>query len=461
MDNFGLLTLIPPVVIIVFALATKRTFEALLLGAVIGFFMTDKWNVLGATLDGFSVTAADNMWMILVFGLLGGFTFLLQRSRGALGFGKILRKFANSEKKTLMIGWVLGIIVFMDDYLNILTVSTSLRETCDKYKSPREMLAYVIDSTGAPVCVLIPLSTWAVFYAGVVGDEAGMAAYGSGMDIYVQSLPFILYGWVAVLVVPLVILGVIPKMFGMKKAYERVAETGRVYSEKSDKYNQGITEFDKLMESEGMDQDGKGGNIWFFVIPLAVVIAVSLVTGDILIGLAAAIIVMLIMYLPTKALSFEGFCEGFASGFASMVPMMFITIGALTVQLSMNGIGLPDFVISAVLPYMNADLFPAITFVVVAALSFITGSNWGIPALTVPILIPLALAGGANPLIVFGAIVSGGTFGSHACFYSDATVLTSQACGIENLEHAFTQFPYAVLSAIIALIGFLVCGFIF
>ena len=323
------------------------------------------------------------------------------------------------------------------------------------------MLAYVIDSTGAPVCVLIPLSTWAVFYAGVVGDEAGMAAYGSGMDIYVQSLPFILYGWVAVLVVPLVILGVIPKMFGMKKAYERVAETGRVYSEKSDKYNQGITEFDKLMESEGMDQDGKGGNIWFFVIPLAVVIAVSLITGDILIGLAAAIIVMLIMYLPTKALSFEGFCEGFASGFASMVPMMFITIGALTVQLSMNGIGLPDFVISAVLPYMNADLFPAITFVVVAALSFITGSNWGIPALTVPILIPLALAGGVNPLIVFGAIVSGGTFGSHACFYSDATVLTSQACGIENLEHAFTQFPYAVLSAIIALIGFLVCGFIF
>ena len=122
----------------------------------------------------------------------------------------------------------------------------------------------------------------------------------------------------------------IPKMFGMKKAYERVAETGRVYSEKSDKYNQGITEFDKLMESEGMDQDGKGGNIWFFVIPLAVVIAVSLVTGDILIGLAAAIIVMLIMYLPTKALSFEGFCEGFASGFASMVPMMFITIGAVS-----------------------------------------------------------------------------------------------------------------------------------
>ncbi|NBI63579.1 sodium:proton antiporter [Clostridiales bacterium] len=461
MDNFGILTLIPPIVIIVFALVTKRTFEALLIGAAIGFFMTAKWGVLGATLDGFSQAGAENMWMILVFGLLGGYTFLLQRSKGAYGFGRFVRKFANSEKKTLIVGWILGIIIFMDDYLNILTVSTSLRETCDRQKTPREMLAYVIDSTGAPVCVLIPLSTWAVFYAGVVGEESGMASYGSGMDIYVQSLPFILYGWVAIIVVPLVILGVIPKLFGMKKAYQRVAETGRVYSEKSDRYNQGITEFDKLMEEKGITEDDKAGNVLYFIIPLAVVIAVSLWKDDVLVGLAAALVVMAVMYIPTKVVPFGEFCEAFASGFASMVPMMFITIGALTVQISMDGIGLPNFVIDAVLPYMNASLFPAITFVVVAGLSFITGSNWGIPALTVPILIPLALAGGANPLIAFGAIVSGGTFGSHACFYSDATVLTSQASGIDNMEHAFTQIPYAILSAIIALIGFVICGFAF
>ena len=128
MDDFGLLTLLPPIVIIVFALATKRTFEALLIGAVIGFFMTNGWGVLGATLDGFSTTAAENIWMIMVFGLLGGYTFLLQRSKGAFGFGKLVRKLANTEKKTLLVGWVLGIIVFMDDYLNILTVSTSLRD---------------------------------------------------------------------------------------------------------------------------------------------------------------------------------------------------------------------------------------------------------------------------------------------------------------------------------------------
>lgn len=457
MDQYGLFTLIPPIVIIAFALITKRTFEALLLGAVIGFFMTDRWNVLGATLDGFCITAADNIWMIMVFGLLGGYTFLLQRSKGSFGFGRMVRKFANTEKKTLFVGWVLSLLIFMDDYLNILTLSASLRETADKHKTPREMLAYVIDSTGAPVCVLVPLSTWAVFYAGVVGSEPGMEAYGTGMDIYISSIPFILYGWTAVLLVPLVTFGVTPLVFGMKKAYQRVRETDRVYSVQSDKYNQGVTEFDKLMQESGAEEEGKVIN---FIVPLLAVIVITIWTSDLLVGLGASLVIMGLMYMSTKVVGFVDFCETFATGFASMVPMMFITIGALTVKMSMDGIGLPSYVINAVLPYMNPTLFPAITFVVVAGLSFVTGSNWGIPALTVPILIPLALQGGVDPIIVFGAIVSGGTFGSHACFYSDATVLTSQACGIENLEHAFTQFPYAMISAVLALVGFLICGFV-
>ncbi|MCE2603789.1 hypothetical protein LH384_32380, partial [Pseudomonas aeruginosa] len=126
--------------------------------------------------------------------------------------------------------------------------------------------------------------------------------------------------------------------------------------------NQGITEFDKLMEEKGITVEDEKGHILFFIIPLAVVIAVTLYTDDLLIGLASALVVMAVMYLPTKAVPFGEFCEAFASGCASMVPMMFITIGALTVKLSMDGIGLPDFVINAVLPYMNGALFPAITF---------------------------------------------------------------------------------------------------
>lgn len=453
--NYGILTLLPPIVVIVFALATRKTFEALLIGAVLGYIIANGTGFFGPFVDGLLGVVADDVWMFVTLGLFGSLVALLHKSRGTFGFANMIQSIASTRKKSLLASWILGILVFMDDYLNILTVSAAMRDVCDRHKTPREMLAYVIDSTGAPVCVLIPISTWAIFYGGVVADQAGMEAYGSGMSIYLQSIPFIFYGWTAIIVVPLVIVGVIPLMFGMKKAYQRVETSGRIYSEISDKYND---------DAEIQKQLGEGeikGNVWNFLVPLIVVVGVTIYTEDMLVGLIVSIVVALIMYLPTKVMTFSQFSENLASGFASMIPMLFILAGAFLIKQSMDGIGLPQYVINGVLPYMNAQLFPAITFVVVAALSFVTGSNWGIPALTVPILIPLALAGGAHPIITFAAIVSGGTFGSHACFYSDATVLTSQSCGIENLEHAFTQIPYAIISAVIAIILFLVSGFVF
>ncbi len=457
--NFGLLTLLPPLVVIVVALKTRKTFEALILGAVIAYMFAYGAGFFSHFLDALQTVVADDIWMFITLGLFGSFVVLLQKSKGTFGFANLVERFSKTRKQSLIVSWILGILIFMDDYLNILTVSAAMRDVTDRQKTPREMLAYVIDSTGAPVCVLIPISTWAVFYGGVIGDQAGMDAFGSGMEIYIQSIPFIFYGWTAIIVVPLVILGIIPNMFGMKKAYERADTTGRVYSAASDKYNVGRDTLNELLEAEV--QGEVSGNIWNFIVPLVLIVAVTIYTGDLLIGLIVAIVAALIMYLPQKIMTFSEFSENLASGFASMIPMLFILAGAFVIKASMDEIGLPQYVINGVLPYMNAQLFPAITFIVVAALSFVTGSNWGIPALTVPILIPLALAGGANPIIVFAAIVSGGTFGSHACFYSDATVLTSQSCGIENLEHAFTQIPFAMISAVIALILFLISGFAF
>lgn len=453
--NYGLLTLLPPILVIVFALYTRKTFEALLLGAIAGYVIAFRGDFFSHFLDGLLMVIADDIWMFVTLGLFGSLVFLLQKSKGTFGFANIIQKLANSRKKTLLASWILGILIFMDDYLNILSISASMRDVSDRQKVPREMLAYVIDSTGAPICVLVPISTWAIFYGGVVGAQAGMEAYGTGMSIYVQSIPYIFYGWTALIVVPLVALGLIPLVGGMKKAYKRVEETGRVYSEASEKYNI------ESAGATGFSSAETKGNMWNFLIPLIVAVAVTIYTEDMLVGLIIAIAVALVLYLSTRAMSFSQFSESLANGFASMIPMLFILAGAFLIKHSMNEIALPQYVINAVLPYMNASLFPAITFIVVSALSFVTGSNWGIPALTVPILIPLALAGGANPIVTFAAIVSGGTFGSHACFYSDATVLTSQSCGIENLEHAFTQFPYAMISAALAVILFLISGFMF
>jgi Na+/H+ antiporter NhaC len=443
--NFGLLTLLPPIVIIVFALITRKTFEALVLGAVIAFIISAKTKFVGATIDAFLSVIADNAWMWMTLGLFGSFVALLSKSKGTLGFGQLVVRFANGPKKSMLTAWILGVIVFMDDYLNILTVSSAMRDVTDKYKQPREMLAYIIDSTGAPICVLIPLSTWAVFFSGVFQDQKELNDFGSGTELYLQGIPFNFYALAAVIIVPLVIIGVIPKMFGMKKAYERVATTGDLYSDRSKKFNE-------ISNGEGILEDNaKKGNVWNFILPMVLIIAITVYTEDLLMGLVFALALQLVLYVASKVISFGNFCELFASGFASMVPMLFICVGALTVKIAMDSIALPAYIINAVLPFMTPELFPAITFVVVAGLSFITGSNWGIPAVTVPIIAPLAVLSGAHVPMTLAAIVGGGTFGSHICFYSDATVLTSQASGIDNLEHAFTQFPYGVLGAILSI----------
>lgn len=452
--DYGLLTLVPPLVVIVMALLTKRTIEPLIVGGVLSFIIVKGIGFIPAYLEALYFTISDNASMLVTMGLFGSLVVLFEKSHGTFGFSKIVEKLANKPEKSLMTTFVLGIIVFMDDALNIMTLTSAMRGVCDRQKIPREMFAYVTASTGAPVCVLLPLSTWAIFFAGIFADQKELQGYGSGMDIYIHTMPFIFYGITALIVVPLAIYGVIPKLGTMKKAYERVAAGGNVYSEQSAYLN---VENEKEMQGAEADHNGKIIN---FIVPMIVMIAVAVVTSQVLYGLIAAILVALVMYLPSKVMSFREFGDAFINGFGSMTPMLFIIVCALTMKMGLDEIGLPAYVINAVLPYMSANLFPAIAFVVVAALAFVTGSNWGIPAITVPILIPLAAATGANELLVLGAIISGGTFGSHACFYSDCTALTSQACKMENLDHALSQLPYAVISAVVAIILFVVFGYV-
>lgn len=451
MDNYGIITLLPPLFVITFALLTRKTFESLILGTILGFIIAYKTAFFTPFMDALYTVLmdGDTVWVILTCGLFGSLIALLEKSKGSFGFSKLMQKHANSPKKSLIASWLLGIIIFVDDYLNVLTIGSSMRSVTDKKKVPREMLAYVIDSTGAPVCVLIPFSTWVIFFAGVFGDQAELSFLGTGTEIYYHSLPYIFYGWTALLVVPLVILGIIPTFGPMKKAYDRVALTGMVYSSASAKYNTG-----------DIEDDSEKGKLINFVLPIAILIFVTFWQGDLLIGVIAGIVTGVVLYLPTKAMTFDDFSNALLRGFADMIPMLAIIVGAFTIKLSMEAINLPNYIINAVLPYMNPSIFPALTFVLVSLLSFITGSNWGIPAVTVPIIAPLAVAAGANPYLTLAAIVSGGTFGSHACFYSDCTVLTSSAARIENLEHAFTQFPFALLSAIVAIILYLIFGFI-
>ena len=195
--QYGVLCLLPPAAMLIFALKTKKSFEALIFGTLIAYLIMYKAAFIGPWCDLLlsEISNADNQYILLLCGLFGGFIFLLREAKGTLGFSNLLSRFCKNERITMMMSVFLGIIIFVDDYLNIMTVGTCMKDVCDKRKVPRQALAYIIDSTGAPVCALIPFSTWVVFYSGVFIQEPDILNMGfsTGMSVYLKVLPYMFY----------------------------------------------------------------------------------------------------------------------------------------------------------------------------------------------------------------------------------------------------------------------------
>ena len=450
--EYGALTLIPIIFIIVTAIVTRKSFESLLAGSVIacmimhgtGFFLPWVDMLMSALSD------PENQWVILVCGLFGSLIALLRESKGTGGFSRVGERLCRSERSALLGTFVMGVVIFVDDYLNMLTVGTCMRAICDRRKVPRESLAYLLDSTGTPICVLLPFSTWTAFYISLFMKEDAIRQMGfsSGLSMYIRTIPFIFYAIVTVILVFLFAMGWVPKLGPMKAAYERVQKTGRTYSEESEKYN---------LESEEPAEDG---NILDFLLPVGFLIAATIVADDILAAVILTLVLCLFLYVPRKRMTFTQWSELLISGFCEMMPTLAILAGAFTVARSCNAMHLPEYVISTVQPYVTPQTYPMIIFLVVSALTFATSSTWGISTIVIPIIIPLAAAVDANMILTMAAILSGSAFGSHACFYSDATVLASAAAKIENMEHAMTQIPYSALGAAVTCVCFLVSGFV-
>lgn len=452
--DYGVITLLPAILVIIAAIKSKRTTEALLLGCVSSYLIIaykSQKNPIPLIVDSFFsvLTDYDTIWLVVVCGLFGSLIAVINAAKGTHAIANFLGKICKTGKSTLFMSWLLGIVIFVDDYMNIMTISACTKKLSDLRKVPREALAYVIDSTGAPVCVLFPFSTWAIFFAGIFYEQQEIVnlGYGSAMGTYIHAIPYMFYAIVAIIIVPLFILGVIPKLGAMKNAYKRVEETGKVYSENSSKMN-------KKVECKS-DQESK---VVDFLFPILTMLVIQLVLEDMFVAIIVAISIAAILYIPRKKVSGGQFCDLWIQGFADTIPALAIIVAALWMRQSSADLNLPNYVIELVKPLVTPQLYPMITFIVVAILGFITGSNWGIPAVCAPIVIPLGAACGADLLIVIAAIVCGGTFCSHACFYSDATVITSASCGIENMEHVYSQMPYTIISMIIACMLFLVAG---
>lgn len=448
--NLGLIAVLITLLIIVGAVVTRRCVEVMIAGSLLAaVFLFGKGFLTGWS-ESLQNMLSENVWVMLVCLLFGGLIGLLTDSKGSFGFSKYISKFCNTQKKTLLTTFIMGILIFVDDYLNVLSIGACMKKISDKQKLPRETLAYLLDSTGAPVCVLLPFSTWAVFYASLFYEQDSVKALGvtSAMAAYVKAIPFLFYPIITLIIVFLFVMGWMPKLGPMKKAYQRVEETGKVYSDASRKYNHDDPE------------EEEDGNIWNFLIPMGVLVAVAVVTGDILNAVILALIVCFVMYVPRKILSVDEFLSSMIRGFGDMLPTLTMLLVTFVLKDISGQMGMTDYIISLAEPFLFAAVFPAMVFILGAVLAFTTGSDWGMSSIITPIVFPLGAALGANPILIMAAVISGGTFGSHACFYADATLLASQSSGIDNMEHALSQIPYVIISSILSVICFVAAGFV-
>ncbi len=453
MEHMGIISVVPALSVIVLAIILRRTFEPLLFGSILGFILLDGLAFFPAWLDAVYVVMMDDVtvWVILVCGLYGSLIGLLEKSRGVLGFSTLATSITKTRSASLIGTWILGILIFIDDYLNNLTVGVAMRKVTDSFKLPRELLAYVINSTGAVVCVIVPVSTWAAFMAGQLAAN-DVLVDGSATAAFIRTIPYIFYGWAALIIVPLVATRILPTFGPMKKAEQR-AESGELFPPGA--WGKAVDE----ESTEATESDGQKANIMDFLLPVLVVVGLTMYTDDMLWGVMIGIVFALILYLSRKVITFSEFWDSFMSGFQYMIPALAIVVAAFILQQANEGVGLTPFVIETVQPIMTGALLPAVSFVVIAIIAFATGSFWGVAAISLPIIIPLAEVYGVNVFLASGAVISAAAFGSHACFYGDAATLTCASTQIPNIEYAKTTLPMLAYPLVLAIIAYLVAGY--
>jgi Na+/H+ antiporter NhaC len=454
MEDANALVLLPTLVVFALAIWTHRPIESLVAGSLVGLVMIHGAGFVG----GFAETSLtvltdeDVAWVILVCGFMGSLIGILIRTGSTSAFTGLMSRYVHSEKSALMSAWLLGILMFVDDYLNSLAVGAAMRSLTDKYKVSREKLAYVVDSTAAPISVIIPFSTWGVFFSGLIVAN-GIAPEGEGFATYISAIPYMLYAWVAVLMVPIVIAGAIPSLGPMKTAETRAQTTGVTVPPSAAH----IEAANRSIEPD----PNITPRIWLFIVPMAVLVLSTLYFDkDFLVGIYITLGSTTIFILLTRLMGMHNLFDTIVDGFKTMIEPLGVLVAAFILKEVNDTLGLAPYVVYMMEPLLTPESLPAVIFASMAVVSFMTGSNWGVFVIILPIVTALSNNLGADMTVVIGATLSASTFGSHACFYSDATVLTAQASGCTPFQHAVTQIPYALIAAAISIAGYLLIAYL-
>ena len=447
--DYGLISLVPVLVVIVSAIITKRALEPLILGTLVGFVILAKENFVVAYLDSLYGELGESSYYIIIFGLFGIYIHLLEKANAISGFTKVGLRFARNKKKAGFLAWIMGLVFFLDNYFSILGAGISNREIADKNKMSREMFSFAINAVACCTCVLVPLSLWGVFMSGQIEMTLGIEM-GTGLGEIVKSIPFMFFAWVLLVFVLLYQFRIIKPFGPMKKAEERAETTGAVLPEDL-----------AAQAPANSDEDEKTVNILNFIIPMASLIAVTLITQELTYGLIVGIVLCFILYIAQKLITAAEAFDAICKGFEEMFVVTALVISAFVLQNANDELGLAPFVVNSVVNVISAPLLPVIAFVLLMVLGFVTGSFWGMAAVCFPIMLPLAQALDANIYLTIGAVIAGCAAGSATCFYGDSVTLTCGLTKIRNIDYLRNALPMLIPPIVVTVIIYIAAGFIF
>ncbi len=474
MENIsvGILSIVPPIIAITLALISKDVISSLVIGILSGTFIYALHTGGGpiVAVDGmFTLMASEfNAMMIIFLCLLGSLVAVITMAGGARAYGVWASKKAKSPTGAKLATSFLGMIIFIDDYFNCLTVGTVMRPITDEHKISREKLAYLIDAMAAPICIIAPVSSWAASVISYMGDT-GL----DGMGTFIATIPYNIYAILTIIMV--IILSVTKFDFGPMAKYEKMAREGIKVTNK--KIAQPHNEFENTAISEK-------GTVMDLVIPVVSLIILAtmamLYTGGyfgsektlfqafgdtdankaLAMGGGGAILVAFVLYLSRGVMVFHDFMNGIVLGIKSMVSACTILTLAWTIKgvctILSTGPYVSHIVESSDMPIM---LIPVIIFLIAGLLSFSIGTSWGTFGILIPIVVVVCQAVAPELVVIsLSATLAGSIFGDHCSPISDTTILSSTGANCSHINHVETQLPYAILVAGCSIVGYLVAG---
>ena len=475
------MSLVPALVAIILALITKEVYSSLFVGIIIGGLFYAGFNpvaafnhIIGNSEGGglvYVLSGSYNVGILIFLVVLGVIVSLLNKSGGSKAFGEWASKNIKTKAGALLATWFFGVLIFVDDYFNCLTVGSVMRPVTDKYKVSRAKLAYIIDATAAPVCIIAPISSWAAAVTGFVEGEDGLA-------LFMKAIPYNYYAiFTMVFIVATTLLGI---NFGKMRACEDAANNGNLF------YGQQVVDRETSYREEKILGPGK---VIDLVLPIVVLVALCVIgliysggfysadsesfgnfvvafsNADASVGLAMgsmlALIFTILYYLIKRVLTFKDTMNCLAEGFKNMVPAILILTFAWTLKAMIDSLEATTFIDGIVRSNVSSMItfLPAIIFLLGAGISFATGTSWGTFGILIPIVVYI-LKGIDPQLMIIGisAAMAGSVFGDHCSPISDTTIMSSAGAQCEHLLHVSTQLAYASYVAVVSFICYIIAG---